>query len=197
MPPRPRMRPVTTICGVLVLATLIAGCGDQRAVGDPGGVPVEFAVRLESAFLSEYHRGGSSYVGFGVGHVHSDPWHHHHPGFHDPWDPWWGGSYADGPYGSTPTLLAGDGPSQGQLFRRHLSFGDNRFTIPVRAGRTVTLTFQVDGDYQGWETLGEFVAADRPGQVVTVSLTRDGVKLAATAPADVAPLPLPPAPARP
>ncbi|MBA3549044.1 MAG: hypothetical protein H0X45_04075 [Planctomycetes bacterium] len=169
----------------LPLIIALAGCGQQRAQGDPDGVPVAFTVRVDPAFVADYHRGGAStYVGFHHHHHHhsryrSDPWHH---GWHDPWDSWYGGSGYVGSEPTTLVLLGGDGPTQAQVFRKRIAFGDNDFVIPIRAGRSVTLSFQADGGIEGWETLGTVSIGDQPGQVVAVAMTADGVTLTATPP---------------
>ncbi|HYE08508.1 MAG TPA: hypothetical protein VEL07_23570, partial [Planctomycetota bacterium] len=122
---------VSLLAATLSLMGAIAGCGQHRAQGDPDGIPVAFTVRVDPAFVADYHRGGGgSSLGFHHHHHHhhhfgryrSDPWHH---GWHDPWDSWYGGSAFAGSEPTTLALLGGDGPTQAQVFRKRIRFGDS------------------------------------------------------------------------
>jgi len=180
------------------VAVTLAGCGaPPRAQGDAGGVPVTFTVEISPDYvagmsvpapylrpplfvhdLSFHHYGHFGHNGHRhYGHRHFGPGSY--PAF-------WGYGY-DPFYDVQPTVvavLAGDGPGQDQLFRAEVYPRLESFTVPVRAGRQITLTLQVSGSRSGWESLGTFTAADRPGQLIAVRAT-DRVTLTATPPPTV------------
>ena len=64
--------------------------------------------------------------------------------------------------------MGGDGPGQARLLRTELEYGLTIIDLPIHPGRQVTLTVQAYGGYEGWETLGTFIAADKPGQRVVI-----------------------------
>jgi hypothetical protein len=175
----------------IVIGIALSGCGEPRRFGDPNGIPVTVKAKVERAFFSSmenrqgrpsvgagggFSSGGSSSIGVGVG-LH---------------------------FSSTQVyLLGGDAVGQGNVFRQEVKWGDNSFTVPLTAGRTLHLMVQAEGGRRGWESLGSITV---PAKDPTVTLVLDGngttlnVTPAAT-PAPVAPAPTPvandPAPATP
>ncbi|MBA3709052.1 MAG: hypothetical protein H0W83_09565 [Planctomycetes bacterium] len=183
---------------LLVLALFAAGCGQTRPLGEPGGLPVAFTVQLDTGYLE-----GMSHQVARMGPVFMDPdpWYaadrssrfryygrgagmYHRPMFADPF-------WAEP--GFTDLILAGgDAPMETGVFRTVLSGGENRFEVLIRPGHAVTLTVLARGDRDGWEAIGHFTAADRPGQRVDITLSSVGPTMsvippALTAEADAAP----------
>lgn len=168
---------------ILAFATglLLSGCGEPRRFGDANGIPVTVNAKVERAFFSSMqNRQGRPSVGAGVG-VGSGGW----------------SSVGVGvgfQFSSTQVyLLGGDALGQGNVFRKEVKWGDNSFTVPLAAGRTLHLTVQVEGGRRGWEALGTITV---PAQDPTVSLVLDGNGTTlnvtpATTPAPAAPVPPP------
>ena len=175
---------------LLAIATvlLLSACGEPRRFGDAGGIPVTVTVKVERAFFSsmENRQGRPSAaagVGFGSGG---------HTGV---------GVGIGFSFSSTQVyLLGGDSIGQGNIFRKEIKWGDNSFSVPLAAGRTLHLTIQAEGGRRGWEAIGPLtVPAQDP--TVTVLLDGSGAKITvspAPAPAPVpAPATQPTAPAAP
>lgn len=176
-----RAAPATMIAA---LALVLAGCGGpyhRTAKGDADGVPVRLEVEISRDFVRDLRNrgpggrevvvynhgfytgwwGGYGYPGYGT-----CP-----PGYRYHYDPFWHSSvYWTGPAPTSVYLLGGDGPSQARLLRTELDYGVNLIDVAVRPGRTVTLTVQAYGGDEGWEVVGTFTAADKPGQVVKLDL---------------------------
>jgi hypothetical protein len=192
MPPPRDTRPrpggaARDLAAALILAATVAlcGCGARRPLGQADGIPVSFVVHLQAGYLE-----GMSVI------VPTAP-----PMFLEP-DPWYGSSsrfryYGRRPYGHSPfladpfwsepgyttiVLAGGDAPREAGLFRTHISFGEDRFDVLIRPGREVTLTVQVRGGREGWETIGHFTSVDRPGQRVEITLAADGPKMVVVPP---------------
>ena len=160
----------TTFTVILVALCLIAGCGGKRRYGDEGGTSVAFRVALDRAFVSDMkNRQGRVGVGVGAG-VSSG-----------------GGSSIGTGVGlsfssTTVYLVGGDGPGQGQVFRQELEWGENAFAVPLKPGRTLHLTIQVEGGRQGWEALGSVDIPTAPQPSVVAVLNAGGPQLS-TSPA--------------
>jgi hypothetical protein len=200
----------------------LCGCGGpyhRQAAGDPGGVPLRLEVELSRTYVRDLRNrgpGGRETVVYHHG-FHHDHWgyygpgyRHRYPGIRYRYDPYWSTEfYSTGPAPTSVHLLGGDGPGQARLFRTELDYGTNLIDVPVRAGRQVTLTIQAYGGYEGWEEIGSFTAADRPGQRVSIDLKEHPPRMTVTDPDGTvveaiprpatppAPPPPPPAPADP
>jgi hypothetical protein len=190
---------------LLLAALALVGCGETRPRGEPGGVPVAFSIDFNGSYLEHVVRPGPPpaplfvpapyhpygwyaphYYGAGRPYGYRPygyPYGYH--GLYD--DPWYGHGYVD------VLLLGGDGPAEGGVFRMPLSEGHTDVAIPIRAGHVITLTVQARGDLEGWEAVGHFTAADRPGQRVQLTLVPAGPRLEVTEPAE-GPPPAPTAP---
>lgn len=172
---------VLVVAAVLVLSA----CGEPRRFGDANGVPVNVIAKIERPFFSTMqNRQGRPSAGAGVG-ISSGGW----------------SSVGVGvgfQFSSTQVyLLGGDSIGQGNVFRKEMKWGENSFTVPLVAGRTLHLTVQAEGGRRGWEAIGTLTV---PAQDPTVTLVLDGngAKMTVT-PAPAAP-PAPattPAPAAP
>lgn len=183
-----RHRALLAIAVATVL--LLSACGEPRRFGDAGGVPVTVTVKVERAFFSSmenrqgrpsaaagvgFGSGGHSGVGVGIGFSFSS---------------------------TQVYLLGGDSVGQGNIFRKEIKWGDNSFTVPLAAGRTLHLTIQAEGGRRGWEAIGPLTV---PAQDPTVAVLLDGngakvtvspAPVPAPAPQPTAPpAPAPPAPA--
>jgi len=170
-----------TALGMTLLAVLmISGCDDEERApqGDVGGVPVTFAVDLQRGYVMEM---SSEQWDEPAPFFHPHPYfggpgpYYHHPapfGYDDPW-------FVDEPV--DVRLIAGDGPAEANLFRVPLHHGTNLFTVPVRPGRTVTMTVMVRGGREGWEGVGHFTVSDRANQVAHLRLAPEGPSLVVTA----------------
>ena len=165
---------------VLFVMLAFSGCGGptfRHAQGDSAGVSTVIEVELSRQYVRDLRNrgpGGREYVVYGPGFVGS-AWggygHHGYP--HGYWSPH-GHYHRDaffssdaswsGPAPTSVFLLGGDGPGQARLLRTELEYGLTIIDLPIRPGRQVTLTMQAYGGYEGWETLGTFTAADKPGQ---------------------------------
>jgi hypothetical protein len=171
---------------IATLALVLAGCGGpyhRTARGDSDGVPVRIEVEISRQFVRDLPNrgpGGREYVvynhglysGWWGGYGHPGYYGYRPPGYRYRYDPfWYSDVYWTGPAPTAVYLLGGDGPGQARLLRTELDYGVNLIDVPVRPGRTVTLTVQAYGGHEGWETIGSFTAADRPGQVVRLDLT--------------------------
>lgn len=169
---------------IAVLTLILVGCGGpyhRTAKGDSDGVPVRLEVEISREFvrdLPNHGPGGREIVVYNQG-FYSGWWggygYHGYgycpPGYRYHYDPfWYSDVYWTGPAPTAVYLLGGDGPGQARLLRTELDYGVNLIDVSVRPGRTVTLTIQAYGGYEGWEAVGTFTAADKPGQVVKVDL---------------------------
>jgi hypothetical protein len=166
------------------LSLALVGCGGpyhRTAKGDIGGVPVRLEVEITRDFVRDLPNrgpGGREYVVYNNG-FYSGWWGGYGypgygycpPGYRYRYDPfWYSDVYWTGPAPTAVYLLGGDGPGQARLLRTELDYGVNLIDVSIRPGRTVTLTVQAYGGYEGWEALGAFTAADKPGQVVKIDL---------------------------
>jgi hypothetical protein len=164
-------------------ALLLSACGEPRRYGDNGGVPVTFTTRVDRGFFSSMeNRQGRPSAGAGVGFGS-------------------GGMTGVGvgvgfSFSSTQVyVLGGDSVGQGNVFHQEVKWGENTFTVPLAAGRTLHLTVQAEGGRRGWEAIGTITV---PAQDPTVAIVLDanGAKLTVTpAAATPAPATTPPAPA--
>ncbi len=170
-------------CAILALATvlLLTACGEPRRFGDSGGVPVTINAQVERPFFSSMeNRQGRPSAGAGVGFGS-------------------GGATGIGvgigfSFSSTQIyLLGGDAVGQGNIFRKEMKWGDNTFSVPLTAGRTLHLTVQAEGGRRGWESIGTVTVPAQDPQIAIV-LDTNGAKMTVT-PA-IAPA-APPAPVAP
>ena len=169
---------------LLAIATmlLLSACGEPRRFGDAGGVPVTVTVKVDRAFFSsmENRQGRPSAaagVGFGSGG---------HTGV---------GVGIGFSFSSTQVyLLGGDSIGQGNIFRKEIKWGDNSFSVPLAAGRTLHLTIQAEGGRRGWEAIGPLTV---PAQDPMVAVLLDGNGAKITVSPAPAPTPQPTAPAAP
>jgi hypothetical protein len=168
----------------ILSAFLLSACGEPRRFGDTGGVPVTITAQVERPFFSSMeNRQGRPSAGAGVGFGS-------------------GGMTGIGvgvglSFSSTQVyLLGGDAVGQGNIFRKELKWGENTFTVPLTAGRTLHLTAQAEGGRRGWEAIGSItVPAQDPK--IAIMLDGNGAKLTVTpavAPAPTAPAAPAPAP---
>lgn len=161
---------------------LLSACGEPRRFGDNGGVTVNVTAQVDRAFFSsmENRQGRPSAaagVGFGSGG---------HTGV---------GLGVGFQFSSTQVyLLGGDAIGQGNVFRKELKWGENTFTVPLAAGRTLHLTIQAEGGRRGWEAIGAITV---PAQDPTVAIVIDGNGAKMTVTPVVAPTVPPTAPATP
>jgi hypothetical protein len=180
---------------VPVAGLILAGCGETRPQGDPGGVPVAFAVHLESGYLSSMSMTSAlPSTGLINPHPYYRPYYapgrrYYNRSYSGPYyyydtDPFW---YA--PAYTDVYLLAGDGPGQGRLFRVTLDREETTFTVPIRPGHEVTLTVQVHGYRDGWEAVGHFTASGMPSQHVNLALSPEGPQLTESGPVGPPPPP--------
>jgi len=154
-----------TLIAVLVATCFVVGCGEKRRFGDDGGTAVAFRVALDRAFVSDM-RNRQGRVGVGVGAGVSSG----------------GGSSIGTGVGlsfsaTTVSIVGGDGPGQGQIFRKELEWGENVFSVPLTPGRTLHLTIQVEGGRQGWEAIGSVEIPSAPQPKVEAVLNAGGPKL--------------------
>ncbi len=171
---------------VIAIAIASAGCGDHRPLGEPGGVPVTVVVDLEPGYVQGMSRPSARGYAPVSGFLEPDPWcqpygsasryryygraYPERPFFRH--DPFW-----DEPRFTDLYLLGGDGPAEAGVFRQPIGSGHDEFTVTIRSGHVVTLSVQARGDRDGWEAVGHFTAADRPGQRVVVTLSGEGPRV--------------------
>lgn len=166
----------------LLAVLLLSACGEPRRFGDTSGVPVTVTLKVERPFFSSMeNRQGRPSAGAGVGFGS-------------------GGMTGVGvgvgfSFSSTQVyLLGGDSVGQGNVFRKELKWGDNSFTVPLSAGRTLHLTIQAEGGRRGWEAIGTItVPAQDPK--IDIMLDGNGAKVTVTPAAPAAAPTPPPAPA--
>ena len=168
---------------LVAVGCLLVGCGGpyyRQVRGDSDGVPVRIEVKLARQFVRDLRNRGpigretviysrGFYTGWygGYGRRGYCP-----PGHRYRYDPfWYSDVYWTDPAPTQTYLFGGDGPLQARLLRAELQNGDNIIDINVRPGRQVTLTLQAYGGLEGWEELTNFIAADRPGQLITLDCT--------------------------
>jgi hypothetical protein len=175
-----------------------SGCGGptfRHAHGDPDGVSTVIEVELSRQYVRDLGNrgpGGREYVVYGPSFVGSAwggygyrgyPYGYCPPYYHHPIDPFFSsGASWSGPAPTSVFLLAGDGPGQARLLRTELEYGLTVIDLPIRPGRQVTLTVQAYGGYEGWETLGTFTAADKPGQRVVIDAKEHAPRIIVTNP---------------
>ena len=163
--PLPRL-----IVAALAAAGLLAACGAKRRFGDEDGVPIAFAVTLERGFVADMrNRQGRVGVGGGVGFSSG------------------GGSAVGTGVGlsfsaTTVYLLGGEQSGGAQVFRKEIGWGENTFTVPLRAGRELALTVQVQGGREGWEAIGTVTVPADPAAVIRVDLGGAGPSLGVVPP---------------
>lgn len=157
-------RAFTCLFTFLAAGAFIAGCGNTRAEGDPDGIPVTFVVHADRAFFSRMasqRTTVSSGIGVGVGTGGMGTGLGLGIGFH----------------GTSAYLLGGAHPGEAGSFRHALTWGETRFTVPLRSGRTIILTAQAEGGRQGWETVGEFTVGAPGADEIDLKLDADGAHL--------------------
>jgi hypothetical protein len=183
------------LVGLVTLAVL-CGCGREqpRVHGDVGGIPMTLAVTYHDGAIPVLAQRGNFVRQIVVENDTwgYDPWcsplgmHHHYHRFHGPmYTPGFGMHRYQPP--TRPYLLAGNGPAQAQYLRLPLRSGAQEIVVPVAAGKTVTLSLQSFGGYEGWCEVGTFVA-DRAQPRIAIVLDRDGAHLSPAQP-QVAPSP--------
>ncbi len=142
---------------VLALAALVlSGCGEPRRHGDVDGQPVAFQVRLEPAFLAtmvDHSARSGVMVGSGPG----------------------GGIALGVAVADTEVYLLGDDrPRKERVFRQKLVWGNNDFAIPLKPGRTLSLTVEATGSRQGWDAIGTLTVPDPLGGKIGIRLDERG-----------------------
>jgi hypothetical protein len=152
------MRTAIFLMGLVALSLAIAGCGSERRFGDADGVPVTVIVNLDRAYVrglssrqvrtsvgagASFGSGGHRSSGVGVGLTFE---------------------------ATNAYLVGGDGPAEAQVFRKKLSWGENTFTVPLTPGRSMYLSSQVSGGYEGWESVGEVTIPPDGSPTIRVSL---------------------------
>lgn len=173
------MKPLLLLACAVVL--VLSGCGEPRRFGDTGGVPVTVSAQVNRAFFSSMeNRQGRPSAGAGVGFS---------SGGHSSMGVGIGFQFSS----TQVYLLGGDAVGQANVFRQELKWGDNTFTVPLAAGRTIFLTIQAEGGRRGWESIGQFVIPAQDPKI-TLELDGNGAKVTVT-PAVVQPAPAGQAPA--
>ena len=168
------MRNTLALLGFLLL---LSACGEPRRFGDVGGIPVTITAHIERAFVSGmenrqarpsvgagagFGSGGFSGVGVGVGLSFSS---------------------------TQVYIVGGDNVGQANIFRQEMKWGDNTFSVPLIAGRTLHLSVQVEGGRRGWEALPP-VIVPLSDPAIAIVLDSNGAKLTVT-PIVPAPAPAP------
>ena len=182
----------------LVVMFGFSGCGGpafRHAHGDPDGISTVIEVEISRQYVRDLRNhgpGGREYVVYGSGFVGSAwggyghrgyPYGYCPPSYHHSIDPFFSGDASwGGPAPTSVYLLGGDGPGQARLLRTELEYGLTIIDVPIRPGRPVTLTVQAYGGYEGWETLGTFTAADKPGQRVVIDAKEHAPRMIVTNP---------------
>ena len=169
------MRTSLTLLTLLPLLLLFTACGEPRRFGDVGGVPVTVTTHIERAFVSGMeNRQARPSVGAGVGFGS-------------------GGMSGMGlgvglSFSSTQVfMVGGDNVGQANIFRQEIKWGDNTFTVPLMAGRTLHLSVHVEGGRRGWEALPPVIIP--PSEpAIAILLDSNGAKLTVT---PVVPAPAP------
>ena len=173
------MRTSLALFILISLLFIFSACGEPRRFGDVGGVPVTVTVHIERAFVSGmenrqarpsvgagagFSSGGMSSMGLGVGLSFSS---------------------------TQVYIVGGDNVGQANIFRQEIKWGDNSFTVPLAASRTLHLSVQVEGGRRGWEALPPvIIPLSEPA--IAIVLDSNGAKLTVT---PVVPTPAPaPAP---
>lgn len=168
--------PLLLACAVVLV---LSGCGEPRRFGDAGGVPVTVNAQVNRQFFSSMeNRQGRPSAGAGVGFS---------SGGHSSMGVGIGFQFSS----TQVYLLGGDAVGQANVFRQELKWGDNQFTVPLAAGRTIFLTVQAEGGRRGWEAIGQFVIPAQDPRI-SVELDGNGAKVTVTPP--LAPAPTPAAP---
>lgn len=148
---------------LLALCLCAVGCGSRR-YGDPDGTPVTFDVQLDREFVrSMRNRQGRVRMGMevrgGSGGLRAGP------------------TLGIGFTSTKIHLLAGQHVGSSRLFQQELSWGANRFVVPINQGRTVVFTVEATGARSGWEGAGEVtIAGDHP--LIKLDLDGDGASIA-------------------
>lgn len=160
------MSPLTSSMNLIALCAslLCIGCSGSRSEGDPDGIPVTFVIHTDQAFFSrmvDHRTTMSTGLGLGMGSGGMST----------------GVGLGIGFRGTSAYLLGGAHPGEAGSFRRSLKWGETRFTIPLRSGRTVTLTAQAEGGRQGWETVGECIISAPAADEIDLVLDATGAHL--------------------
>jgi hypothetical protein len=162
-------RPWAGTLAILAVAALATGCGSRRRFGDADGTPVLFQVKVERAFFDAMrNRSWSPSVGAGAGFSNRG-----YSGL--------GLGLGLGYSTTSVFLLGGDAVGQGNVFRKELRWGENSFSVPLRAGRTLALMVQAEGGRSGWEGLGSITVPSDAAPGVRIVMDADGGKVTPTA----------------
>ena len=169
------MRTSLALFILISLLFIFSACGEPRRFGDVGGIPVTITAHIERAFVSGmenrqarpsvgagagFGSGGFSGVGVGVGLSFSS---------------------------TQVYIVGGDNVGQANIFRQEIKWGDNTFTVPLAASRTLHLSVQVEGGRRGWEALPPvIIPLSEPA--IAIVLDSNGAKLTVT---PVVPTPAP------
>jgi len=150
------------------LILVLTGCGTPRRFGDVDGTPVLIQVDLERAYvrsLSDRNVGVGVGAGVGVGS---------------------GGYRSSGvgiglSFSSTQVyLLGGDATGQGNVFRKQIAWGTHAFEVPLTPGRTLALTVQAQGGYEGWEGIGTVTVPESGAGTIRIDLLGEGTDVRIT-----------------
>jgi len=145
------------------IALFLCACGTPRRFGDTAGKPVDVHVTLSRDYVrglssrqvrtsvgagASFGSGGSRSTGVGLGLSFS---------------------------ATTVTLAGGEGPAEGQIFRKTLEWGEQTFTVPLTPGRTLHLTVHASGGYDGWESIGSVVIPAEGDAKIDIVLSGDSI----------------------
>ena len=166
-----------TSLALLAVLLLLSACGEPRRFGDAGGIPVTITAHIDRAFVSGMeNRQARPSVGAGAGFGSS--------GFSGV------GVGVGLSFSSTQVyIVGGDNVGQANIFRQEIKWGDNTFTVPLTASRTLHLSVQVEGGRRGWEALPPVIIPPSD-PAIAIMLDSNGAKLTVT-PAVPAPAPAP------
>jgi len=153
------------LCAGLAILVMVAGCGGMLR-GDPDGLPTTVRVQLTRAWVESV---SERVIVVGPG-----------PGAEDGREAGFG--FGDGVYQTTTEveLVARHRPGGRLLVRYPLSWGSNRFAVPLRPGEVVHWAVVISGGRSAALAVGETtvrdgfeVIIDLSGRPATVSLESD------------------------
>jgi len=153
---------------ILIACLALSGCSQRPGHAD--GAPFAFLVTLERPFV---HAIAQRQI-----HVHTDE---RDEPFRDSRE-----TATVGLSTTEVTLRGGSRPRGEDLFRQRLSWGENRFTVPLRTGGRLWLSVAVDGGWVGWLDLGPIELDRSP---IVLPLTRENAHLHQRRQADERPVP--------
>jgi hypothetical protein len=146
---------------MLALTCLMSACGSARYEGDMGGVRMQIQTHLEGGFLTS---------------MHPLPSHGSISSATENASPPVGGATIEPGFALDSvkmTLIAYDGATHNEVFRRSLIWGDTSFSIHLIPGHRLTLEVFAEGGREGVESLGPITvpAANTPHIAITLTDT--------------------------